>query len=412
MKRRIVTATIALLLTIPAPAQTNGTMPYLLVSPSPWNGALGQAGVAVPTTDPFAAFHNPAHSGYAGERANASVAFVIPGRTRYPGVHGRASFDHHAAAFGAGYNLSRRWPHLPVSLGFAFYRSRIDFGPQRTISSASGDAIRFDAHETVTAGTFGLGYHHARFQAYAGLTAKSARSDLPLQTGEDVASGSVNPVDLGMLLVVPVHRFWRDGDAEGSRLRVSFGYALANAGDDVESNGFTSFFPTPREARLGYALEWTWPQMVNGVEVDGLSFLWTLEAVDELVRPVAERRATGDAFQGPLGDIGLLSNVLAGRHDERVGVRYGAQVAILEMLAFRWGAWRGPLQPAAATPWTMGVTVSSAGLLPLVTGAHANGWAGRVAAHLSLRYHVVRWDYGRVADAVTRHGVSVVVAGW
>jgi len=146
--------TLVVLLITTAIAQENISVPILSIPPSPKLNAMAGVGVALPTTDPFGQYSNPAQVGYASRFTNFSLHFY-PGTLR-PDPGSQTEFR--SSAVNLGYRMRNRSRESSFSFGIGYINSDLNLGEVIYTDSTGNILQRSINNETYYSIAFGLSF--------------------------------------------------------------------------------------------------------------------------------------------------------------------------------------------------------------------------------------------------------------
>ncbi len=382
---------------IPGNAQGETTMLFLKISPSPVVNGMGVAGTALPSMDPSAFYNNPAQLGYMSRALNASYQFY-PGNTDWLAGFKLSNLYYSAWTLTGGYNFQNLSPDLPFSFGVGYLHGGINYGTSLIIDDNNNKIESVESREYFDAFSFGTSINYF-FNINAGLTYKTVNSSLVSGvnvTKDQLNEAKVNALDFGVLVTIPIYPVAHTIRPPLSPLspptrtfvNFSIGYAKTNIGDKVQYTNFNTEDPIPRTAKLGYALSMGIPVRASNTLLWGIVIDWTAEAEDLLID-----RASQEYKGGLWGEINPYRNIILLKHDEKVNVHFGFQIQLLEALSFRWGQFNGPgyASPDYGPPRTWGFSITSDGLLKLLTPKTKASELVFIREHFKIQYHWSRY---------------------
>ncbi|MGA2625330.1 MAG: hypothetical protein ABSF91_15865 [Bacteroidota bacterium] len=336
-------------------AQGESAVPFLLISPSAEASGMGETSVALVTDDPLGPMTNPAHLGmlslenhfsYGNNFSNWLPAFNIP------------DLWYRTIAINAGINLKKLLaisPELGIGLGYS--RIYLNLG-QFVETGPSGPTPigTFNAHETSDQFTLGVGINYW-VKASAGITLKHILSSLAqfdVQRQGREGSATVNSYDYGLLLQVPVVGVLNQLREERIQFSpyvspffdFSVGLAENNLGDKkVIYIDAAQADPLPRYARAGIGFDLGVTYNREDFVWRPLSFKWTIESNDLLVRRYGNVvDSLGNIvkpgyweYQGGLGDINFFDEVILGKTNTETIKKRGWELNFFDIIVARGG---------------------------------------------------------------------------
>jgi len=310
---------------------------------------MGQTGVALMGKSAF--YYNPGSLGFLG-RDNRGVLSSYPQRTKWrPEVEDWGRYDAHSLAVSLPKGLAC-WE--PLSVGFAYYRSRLYGALVRTSFTSPRVVGLLSWKDIANNYVLGVGLSTV-IDVGAGITYKRISETV----GDFALKGGC--VDFGLLLRLPLER-----DRPGGKLVItpSCGIAWSNYGPDVKR--LSASYKLPKTRRIGAALEIG----VNRRRMFEQWMLWSL--------------------------VGTLEGekLLVGSREDIT--KYGVELGLLEAVCVRYGR----VDHGFGELKTKGFTISSKGLLKtlvhmLVPAEDYSRWgkASRyLAEHLALEFSYARYD--------------------
>ena len=389
-------------------AQGESAVPFLLVSPSARVTGMGEASVALCTDDPLAPITNPAHIGMQSQTSYFSFGHNYC--DWMPGL-GDPNLWWKTFAFNAGIDLKQQFGITPeMSLGFGYSRVYLNLGPSFTSDLAGPvQTGTFNAYESSDQYTFGAGIN-SWVRASAGVTFKHVVSELAnfnVQGHGKVAKATVDSYDYGLLIDVPFAGILARLRGEPVEVLphlspffdVSTGFAKNNLGDKrVTYIDPAQADPLPRYARIGIGFDLGMAYDIEGTEWRPVSFAWTTEQNDVLVRRYPEvmdssgnvvRQSTWEYTAG-LGDINVLDDVILGHSGPGTIKKKGWEINILEVFSMRGGRYE---QCGDKSTWgyaTSGYGFRLAGIVKLLRVMRIHpapgGVLGFILTHTDVRY--------------------------
>ena len=374
-------------------AQGEATALFLLINPSPESNSIGKAGTALPTTDSYGFYLNPAQLGYAS-RTNVISGQTYPVKTKWLPNFNFTSITYNGTALTLGYKFDMQTRILPRSLGFGFMKGTLDYG-ENNQTDAFGNLIgTFDSQESFDAFAIGAGWDFY-VNLNLGITYKIITPRLsPVLVGAERSESEVkeNAFDFGGLLIVPVLRFFNTIDSERMTptpklfgfLNASIGYAKTNIGGKVTFVDIDQQDPLPRQAQLGYSLSTGFDIRYKFIRINAITIDWSVDAVDLLVNRDGSYRG------GLTGDIDIGNNLILAKGDEKVDVHKGARFQLLETLQIGVGKFQGPGFPSGPKTWGFGVKLN--GILKFATAGSFSRLSNILRDHIDVRYTRAKYN--------------------
>ncbi|MEJ2507174.1 MAG: hypothetical protein P8Y81_13020 [Ignavibacteriaceae bacterium] len=382
-------------------AQDGTALPFLQYPVSPSLNGMGATGTSLPTDDPFGFLYNPAQLGFTGRESNLSFSIYPSSVDFFPGI----SAEVNAYALNLGYNFEDLI-HFPLTVGFGFARPELSFG-QYNVESGNGTYEPGDYYHTYSIGA-GIDYC---VQFSAGLTYKNVTSiisSLPNSTGK------VDLFDFGFLLNVPVVsiidknpsvQFLRNVPATPF-LNLSFGYSQLNIGDEIYYFDPQQADPVPRTARLGYGLSTGVDLKIKDNSVRALSFNFTVDAADILVK----RDTLGStSYQSGFGDISIGDNIINIKGDANVLNHSGVKIDLVETISFLWGKYSGRYFKGIMQ--TSGYEIRAKGLFKLIETLEPDPAVKFISDHFDIRYYNSTYNKNTTAENKFS-GIAVFMEGF
>lgn len=397
--KNLATALITILfITTDCAAQGESAVPFLLISPYAETNGMGQASVAMFTDDPLAAIDNPAHLGMQSLRNYFSSGYNY--NRLLPGFQ-QSNLWYRTFAFNAGMNQRKLFgiePEMAFGMGYSrIYENLGDF-----IAQQGGQT--FTAYETADQYTFGVGIDYW-IKASAGITFKHILSDLGVYYGSGPVpwrlTATDDAYDYGLLVDVPcVEVFSR---LRGEPFQVSrywspiFNFRLGFANNNLGNNGVVYIDrahpdPLPRYARIGIGFNLGILYKNDKVEWRPVSFRWTIEANDILVRRYPEvvdtltQQVLRDSYweyQGGLGDINFFDEVILGRANTQTIKKKGWEITIGGLFSWRGGRFEEDPNHGNRRFSTMGLGFRTPGITKLIEVGNVLGF---ILKHVDIQY--------------------------
>lgn len=399
--KSLAAASMALIfLTNDCTAQGEAAVPFLLISPYAETNGMGQASVATFTDDPLAVIDNPAHLGM-----QSLTSYFSSGYNRsdlLPGFH-QSNLWYKTFAFNAGMNLRKLFGIAPeVGFGMSYSRIYENLGDFIATSTSPAPLQTFTAYETSDQYTLAAGIDYW-VKASAGITFKHIFSNLgAFVLGGRLlrASATVDSYDYGLLLDVPfvevVSRL-REEPIQVSRhwspiFDFRFGFAKNNLGDNEVFYFAFPPDPLPRYARIGVGFNLGILYKNDATQWQPVSFTWTIEANDILVRRYPElvdsstSRIVREAYweyQGGLGDINFLDEIILGHTNAQTIKKKGWELTFGGMFCFRGGTFEEDPKHGNRRFSTTGWGFRTSGITKLIP---VGNFLGFILHHVDIRY--------------------------
>jgi hypothetical protein len=391
-------------------AQGNTVLDFLSINPSPESNSLGRSGAALPTTDSYGFYINPAQLGYAS-RSTVIAGQFYPGEKNFLPSIPAIDFTYNSWVFSLGYNYKDHPVFLPRCLGFGFMKNTFDYGTY-TVTDMEGSTEEIHSRETVDAFSLGVGWDFY-VNLNLGFTYKIINSrPIPLP-GFDTGEIKENAVDYGMLLIIPALKFLNKKDDKPYPRRTKFfgffdvalGYAKTNIGDKVlyyDPNPA----PIPRTAQLAYTLSGGIDMEYKNVSLNAFSLDWSADAVDLLVDE------QGNYQGGFWGDIDVWNNLILAKSDDEVRSHKGLRFQCLEALQFGYGKLRGPGIEEDTKTWGFGVKLK--GLMKLFTANSYSQLAIILREYVDVQYLWAKYigDENNLLYGKTYQSIGLFITGF
>jgi hypothetical protein len=388
-------------------AQGESAVPFLLISPYAEANGMGEASVAVLTDDPLGLMTNPAHLGMQSQTSYFSFGHNYT--DWLPQFH-QSDLWLRTLSFTAGLNLRRVLEGgPPLSFGLAYSRVYFNLGEFiRTGPGGPQEIGRFRAWESSDQLSFGLGVDYW-IKASLGITYKIVTSQLsPFDTnGQSMAAAKAKLFDLGLLIDIPVTRILYSLYQPVELLPsvspffdFSIGLARNNLGQEsLTYSDAAHADPLPRYARAGIGFDLGFAYSKEGNEWKPLSFKWTVEANDILVKRYAELRdpqgniirQAHSEYQSGLGDIDFFDDVILGHTNRQIVKKKGWECNFLEVLSIRAGRFEEDPAFGNRNFTTTGWGVQFAGIVKVLgllnMRVDSEDVIGFIVNHIDVRYN-------------------------
>jgi hypothetical protein len=362
---------------------------FLLFSPSPVVTGMGGAEAALPSDDPYNFFYNPAQLGLNNENTNLSIG-IYPSSVNVSSLS-NVLFNNFAVH--GGYDCSKLLGGLPLSLGAGFLYQKIDFG--EFLRTTDSGYVLGVVHPYEKATTFSLGFGFNYFIKIAGgISYKLIRSDMSGYTIPNkmffFTKGNADAFDLGILAELPILTSMPITENLSLNLSASAGYTFANWGSYMVYN-LGSGSPIARTARLGYGLSTGIDYKIKETKIKLVKIDWTSEANDLLVKNVLISNPPDtiytQGYKPPLGDINFWDNVIMLKNTSTSAVnRYGVKISFFETADIELGRYEIPNIYNKMKGSTLGISISTKGIMKIISQEIENNILEFIAKHISLQY--------------------------
>ncbi len=364
--------------------QSEVSIPFLLLNPSPSNSAMGGTGTALPTDDPFGFLWNPAQLGYTSQTNNLSFNFY-PADIKWLGID---QVELKSLAFNAGFNF-KSLTGIPLSLGFGYSNVKFKLGEFVITGPNNPEPLgTYKPEYSYHAYSFGLGLDFGA-QLSIGYSIKDINSFLAdtsphPDSGEVRAKNKVN--DFGILINVPVIKLINDKVQISFNeeiiayptFNISFGYSKSNIGDSVQFSGIPQSSPLPRVERIGYGISTGFDLTINDFRFNAFNLSFTSAAQDFLVSGYSNSWEYQD-------DLDFWDNVILIKGSNRVFSRTGTKLDFAETFSFAFGHFSG--WGYSDPQKTNGYEIRAKGLLKLFALLAQNPITDFIRDYLDIRYY-------------------------
>ena len=366
-------------------------VPFLLIPASPEGNGLAGISSSVMTSDPFAMIANPGQLGmqslsqYLGAGTTGKTLWLPAFNLSDVYILSRAGF--------IGVPV-REFVDLPfgVSIGAGYSRVYLNLGQFAVTTTDPNILQTFHGYEQSTALSVGIGIEYG-VRLGVGISTKSIESHLGgyyVSPGILFNSASANPhaVDYGAILNAPIGELIFDSHVLGASnfhplFDVNLSYGRSNIGGSVWYVDPGQLDPLPRLANLGASTE-------LGLTYRGDLISWKLisctiarEAYDLLVWKDQLGRFT---YKNGSGNLSFFRNIIRGVGSDKLNIRKGVQINLLEVAYAQWGSMDEP----GLNYTTTGLGVRLAGILKVTRLLQpSTGDSGIVAfliRHIDLQY--------------------------
>ncbi len=400
VKKYLISILVFLTVTFSIAGSILTAVPFVGIHPGPNLNAMAGAFTALPTTDAFGAFFNPAQLGNFARERNFSVQFY-PSKTIWQPGFKFENLTFQSRAVALGYNL-QELTHIPLSIGAGYIGSKLDLGRAYQADNYGNIISSFDSWQSYDAYSLGLGLDYfIRFNL--GYTFKNIHSKLDEGTEVFLAE------DLGLQLTVPLTESLKPlaraalPEAYSPSFDFSLGLTLAN--HDRESGLRTlhkGAGQLPKQARMGYAFSFGLDRQYHGFDIQTLRLDWSSEARNVLVQDGPD-----PAFPGK---IKIWDNIIQGKSTAAVAVHQGWRIKIYDTLQYSRGWFKGGGFPTSEKSY--GFMIGSAGLLKYLTANSSSTDLKYAATHFELNYVFTRYSSSGPRNGTEFQGLSLSVRGF
>ena len=403
--REFIKFSLIFLIVVPLPAQDGAILPILTSSPSSKLNAMAGIGVALPSTDSFAQFYNPAQVGYAARSTNFTVHFL-------PGIQSLSTESKQelkSSAVNIGYRLRGRDDGRGISLGIGYVNSDLDMGETFFTDSTGNVLHRTIRNESYYSIALGLGFDYF-VEVNLGLAYKWITSNpgfIQISETEIVrAIDHLGAWDYGILITVPLHHLIFK-QSKNRKLRpmldFSVGYSKTNSGSEVRYNDLIPGLPLPRTARLGYSVRGGIGITYNKMLYQAFEAYFTVEANDLLVK----QEGSGFSYQGFLGDIDISRHIMKAEGDEKVSSRVGYGIELFETVFLAAGFYQGA---GFDKTNTLGFGIRTKGIFRLFRKKYTKNAFSFIIESMDFQYYTSLYSV-YPNEEVRYHGVMVSIGG-
>ena len=384
------------LLSLTAFAQTG--IPVLGLSPSPFLNGMGGAGVALPTSDPFVNFANPAQIA-ANVHSNGVSAHFYPVKAS---LSDTGTVDLRASAATVGYRIPLRTNQTGFRIAIGYLNTDLDLGTQ-IIRDLEGNIVRT---------TIASEYYYSFSLAFAveykvlvgfGVTYKwvtSERGFIPRADGTFARLREDRGVfDYGVIAALPVYDLlFEPGRNFKPFLGISGGFSKTNIGDDVTYNGEIDPLPLPKTTRLGYAVTGGLNMKMRDYDLNLIRADWTAESLDPVTGPE------------PGSTSGLpFSGYFSGTHDFVATKSIRAyHIRLLETVSYQHGTYQ---TVGAGEKASYGFGITSTGVFKLIRPRYTRNLLSFIFEQIELGYYQ-SWYYASSGPENRYYGVNIRVGGF
>ncbi|MGA9115810.1 MAG: hypothetical protein WB626_03450 [Bacteroidota bacterium] len=394
-------------------SQGETAVPFLLVTPSAEAGGTADAFAGIRTSDPLGPVLNPAHLGLQAGRQWFSFGY---NRVNWLPQLQHSDLYLRTYAFNAGVNLRTLDEGLPpISIGVGFSRIFLNLGEfVRTSSSGPEPIETFEAWESSNQLSVGAGVDWW-IRAAAGFTSRSVTSRIGLP-GEEwpgsmaVPEGKAALHDIGFLAEIPLLRLASEAAGRPIEIMPSFvpylDWSLGVAKNNLGQESITYIDPAqadplPRYGRAGMGVDVGLCWRKGGMDWKVVSFRWSTEAGDLLLRRYGELRDSAGTIIRPagweykegLGAIRFYDEVVRGHTNPETEKRKGWELTLLEIFSLRGGRFEEDPQRGNRRYNTAGWGIRLGGVVKLLAMLEVPMDAEGIGGFL-LQHADVQFDYG------------------
>jgi hypothetical protein len=379
-------------------AQGEAAVPFLEMPTNAEMNGMGYAAVAHITDNPAALTSNPAHLGM--QCLDNSIFTVSENYSKWlPEFH--LDLWANTTVVNAGINLKRFFPDLPsMSVGISYSNIYMNFGEFIRTGPDSPDPIgTFKAHDESSQFTLSVAADYY-VRASLGITYKHVNSVLSNQpTSQETGLGkaSADLYDIGFLVDVPfvplISKIVNQPVPVYYNVSPLFNFSL---GISENNFGQESLYyidpgqadPLPRLARAGIELNLGLKYVKNDISWIPLSFKWSIEANDLLVKSDSTGAST---YQSGLGDINFFREVIFGKTNKETEKLKGWELNFGEFIYFYGGRFIEDPNRGDRNFTTDGYAVSISGLLKTLEVFRPEMFEGNlmkyILNHINLKFN-------------------------
>ncbi len=376
MKKYYLVIILFLLLYKSSFSQGEAALPFLELQQSPLLLGAGQIGVSIPMSDPLGFYYNPAQLGYFSRDNNLSM-LTLPQKTKWL-KYLAPNLDLSFNTFGltAGYNFKKNY-NLPLSIGAGYIHNKVSYGT-------------FQSYDAFDCYSLGVSYNYVLLfnLGFSIKSYDSHLSDLPVGDNNKIPAVSGNAFDFGALIIAPVSNLFFENikynlDPDSyikPKFDISLGYSILNLGKKVAYIDQSQADPIPREARLGYSLNFGLDLFTNQTILNAIDYSFSAEAEDMLI---TANSSGFKEYQGMLGDINFGKHLIELKGDQNVVVHRGHIFRLFETIIITSGRYNGS---GFNNYKSNGFGFSSEGIFKLLSRSIDNSAIGFISNHLVIEY--------------------------
>ena len=418
MNKIIISLFIVFLLFANSFAQGETAVPFLKIHPSPRLNGMAGAFTALPTSDPFGQYFNPAQLGNFGRDNNISYAFHTPVSRWLPGFN-FSDLYLDSKALSIGYNFKNLSPEIPVTIGMGYINTLLNLGTNVWTDEQGNELGTFESKEYYTAYSIGIGVdYYIKFNL--GYTYKDITSDLcSISVGQENSPGAakVNAYDMGLQLTVPIISIIEKIQGNNTTIfgdlkpiaDIHFGYTIMNIGDEVSYIYARQKDPLPRTAQMGVALSLGIDMPIKDIFFPLAKFDWSSEARDLLI----DKHPDGTFYYvSAPGDIAFWNNIIKGNYTEKVYVYRGWRIQLFDFVEYNKGNYNGSGYGDEGVN-TTSYLIRSKGLIKLLAMHFDNNILTFIADHFEASYASGSYSSRNTSlNGTTFKGVTLTIFGF
>jgi len=361
-----------------------GAFPFIKMDPSPAGNGLAGAYNALPTTDAFGAWYNPAQLGNFGMERTLAWNFYAQRTDLLPGFDADDPwFESSALALGYDRQINR---DMTLSVGLSRIHSQHDYGKYLLTDDNGNPLGTYYPEEFYTQYAVGIGLH-TFLDVNIGYGLKKITLklyDIDPATSLVIAEKSkASAEDFGLQISVPVlsermiqvqlYDVWKPF------LAFHGGASLMNYGGLAKYLGEETILP--RQAKFGLGLTAALSREYWGEEYRVIQFDWSTEARDDLY----ESQTKYAAFPGR---INFYKHLIETGSD--VETHRGFAIGLFETIRYSHGRYKG--QGWEDEPETFGLRLGTRGLFRYLGSKNKTSALNVVYRHLELEYQHSEFD--------------------
>ncbi|MBD3225629.1 MAG: hypothetical protein GF313_12950 [Caldithrix sp.] len=408
MKKNLIVISTFLLITISNVfSQGEAAVPFINIQPGPNLNAMAGAFAALPSTDAFGQYFNPAQLGNFGRKRNISYQFYTH-KTQWLPVFNDYDLTLRSSALAIGYTLKNIFQNVPVSIGMGYIDTHLNLG-EDVWTDENGDYLgTFHSKERYAAYSIGIGIdYYVRLNI--GYTFKKIHSKLGM------SDAKANAEDVGFQLTLPLIRTidtfrgkpFVFADGAIPFFDISLGLAQSNKGKKVRYISGNQGDPLPKQAKIGYAISFGLSKEYHASKVGLVKFDWSSEARDILVHRDDYGKRNNTTFPG---EIEIWDNVLQGKSNEQITVYHGWRIKLLDIFQYSQGRFKGPGYPTFQR--THGFLFSTTGLLQWLNVNYDWSVLKYAVKHFELCYMGTRYTADSPLNDIEFSAISLSIFGF
>ncbi len=378
---------------------TQTAIPVLGISPSPYLNGLGGAGVALPTSDPFVIFANPAQLA-ANIHSNGVSAHFYPAKAA---LSNEATADLRASAATVGYRIPFRANQTGFKVAIGYLNTDLDLGTQIVRDQSGNEIARSISSEYYYGITLSFAFEYKIMVGF-GVTYKwvtSERGFLQRPNGTLARlREDMGVFDYGVIAALPIYNLiFEHGRSFSPFFDISAGYSKINLGSDVTYNGEIDPLPLPKTGRLGYAFSAGLDMQFRGTGLNLVTAEWTGEKLD----PVKKTGGVADNSDPIFIDTIAGDNRLPG-----INKIQALHIGLFETISYQQGIYSGT-ESGEKTSRGFGITTS--GLFKLIRPKYTRNIFSFIIEQMEFRYYQ-SWYYASADVETVFYGVNIRVGGF